>query len=64
MTTNRSIKKQAKDAVVVFSARAWADNRTDAEIRLGIKTLRAVVLERQNKRAVARLTTKEDPTGP
>jgi hypothetical protein len=51
MTT---IRKQAKEAVVRFSARSWAGNRTDADIRLGIKMLRTVLLERQQKRASQR----------
>jgi hypothetical protein len=47
-------KKKAQDAVLVFNTRADAGAKTDAQIRLQIKTLRALLLERQQRRAASR----------
>jgi hypothetical protein len=47
-------KQKAKDAVLVFDTRMDADGKTDAQIRLQIKTLRAVLLDRQQQRATVK----------
>jgi hypothetical protein len=46
--------KKNEDAVLVFNTRAEAGPKTDAQIRLQIRTLRAVLLERQQRRAAER----------
>ncbi len=46
-----TIKKQARNATVVFSAKMFAQDRTDAELRLVIKTLREVVHTRSGENA-------------
>jgi hypothetical protein len=46
--------KKVKDAALVFRAKMEAGELTDAQLRLKIKTLQAVLLERQQRRASAK----------
>ena len=60
MTTTNQTNKNIKDGFIRLEMRNAADDWNDAEVRLAIQTLRAVLLERQQKRATkAYLKTKE-----
>ena len=51
--TKMPTDREVRNAGLRFSTKIDADDLTDAEIRLKIKTLREVLLARQQKRAAA-----------
>jgi hypothetical protein len=50
----KSLAATAKAATLVFTTKADAAKLTDAEVRLAIKSLREVLLDRQRQRAAAK----------
>ena len=52
----KTIKRQAENAVIVLTTRVQNANKTGAELRLIIKTIRAMLLERQQAHADSKVT--------
>jgi hypothetical protein len=51
MATKKAVEKQVDESILVFKLKIDFQSKSDAEIRLAVKTLKAMLLTRQQERA-------------